>query len=128
MLELYFDGYCLTNPGTIGGYGVVIKKNNKIIKTISNHFTEIVSNNIVEYRGLNAGLTWLLDNDFEDEDIEVYGDSLLVINQMKGWWRIKKGIYKQMALVTKKLLGNFKNLTFTWIPREKNEEAHNLSQ
>lgn len=129
MLKLYFDGFCETNPSDKGSYGVVIYQDDEIIKTISGDiYGQIVSNNVAEYKGLLAGLKFLLDNNYEHEEIEVYGDSMLVIMQMNGLWRIKKGVYKDIALETKKLIKKFTNITFEWIPRDKNIEADKLSK
>jgi len=129
MIELYFDGYCETNPGVFGGYGVVIKKDNEIVKTISQTFTgENISNNVAEYKGLFAGLDYLLAEGLQDNDVSIYGDSMLVINQMSGTWRIKKGLYKNIAKQTKELVKKFSNIEFSWIPREQNTEADSLSR
>ena len=129
MYKLYFDGFCETNPSDSGNYGVIIYRDNKVIKTISgNIYGQIVSNNVAEYKGLLAGIKFLLDNTYEQEEIKVYGDSMLVIMQMKGLWRIKKGAYKEIAIETKNLIKKFSNIIFEWIPKEKNFEADELSK
>ena len=129
MFKLFFDGYCETNPNDWGKYGVVIYQDDKVIKTISGDiYGQVVSNNVAEYKGLLAGLKFLLNNNYEHEEIEVYGDSMLVIMQMNGLWRIKKGIYKEVALETKNLIKKFTDIVFEWIPRENNTLADELSK
>lgn len=129
MIELNFDGFCEINPGTIGGYGVIIKRNKKTMKLISERFSDVkISNNVAEYKGLFSGLLYLLNLDYNREEIRVYGDSMLVIMQMCGCWKIKKGLYKNIALETKKLIEKFSNISFEWIPREKNLVADELSK
>ncbi len=129
MIELFFDGFCETNPGTLGGFGVVIKNDGKIIKTISKSFNgEKISNNVAEYMGLFTGLTYLLENKLQHEEIRIFGDSMLVIMQTKGFWRIKKGFYKDIALKTQLLKKKFDNLKLEWIPREENTMADELSK
>lgn len=129
MIELYFDGFCMTNPGTSGGCGVLILEDGEIIKTISSKIVgSNISNNIAEYKGLILGLQYLLNSSLENEEINIFGDSKLVIMQMIGQWKIKKGLYKDVALEAKELLKKFSNINFKWIPREENEEADSLSQ
>ena len=58
--------------------------------------------------------------------------SNLVINQLNGKWRIKKGLYLSIAIKTKELLAYLRGLgsqvSFSWIPREQNEECDALSK
>lgn len=128
-LELFFDGFCEVNPGTTGSYGVVIKEDKEIIKTLSGKISgAVISSNIAEYKGLLAGLEYLFNNGFNQEEIRVFGDSMLVIKQMNKEWRIKKGLYKEIALEAKEMIKQFGNIFFEWIPREKNKEADSLSK
>jgi ribonuclease HI len=41
------------------------------------------TNNIAEYTAIIKVLEWLHDNNFENENILIKGDSLLVINQIE---------------------------------------------
>ena len=63
-----------------------------------------------------------------EAQIIVYGDSKLVIEQMFGSWKIRKGAYVPLALAAQRLLRQFKNIKGRWIPREKNEIADELSK
>jgi ribonuclease HI len=64
--------------------------------------------------------------------VVIHGDSKLVINQLTGRWRIKKGLYLSIAIETKQLLAHLRGLgwqiSFCWIPREQNEECDALSK
>ena len=60
--------------------------------------------------------------------INIYGDSMLVINQMTGKWKIKSGYYVDYATECKKFLKLFTNINLKWIPREENTYADNLSK
>lgn len=132
MYTMYFDGACgPTNPGGHIGCGVAIKdKYNKTIYTISKQFTPErfsgqTSNNLAEYTALFLGLKWCLNHNIIE--LNVIGDSKLVIMQMKGIFKIKKGTYVEAALETIKLKDKFKKITFEHVKREFNTEADELS-
>lgn len=130
MIEAYFDGFCEGNPYGKAGAGAVIQKDGEIIHTISDYIGEGVgiTNNVAEYEALRRALNYLKASGLNDERVIVYGDSKLVIEQMRGKWKIKKGIYKDSALEARKEIESFKNITFCWIPKEKNTQADELSQ
>jgi len=131
MINVWFDGCCAPiNPGGIASFGIIIKDQYKLLHSNSGIVGNPpeTSSNLAEYAGLQAALTWLLDNNLEIEKIYIYGDSNLVINQMFGTWKIKKGIYKNLAIQTKSLLKCFTDISGYWIPREQNSEADELSK
>ena len=131
MIEVCFDGACIPyNPGGIASYGIIIKKGKEYLFTGYGIIGSPpdTSCNLAEYAGFKAALIWLLTNELETEKIYIYGDSNLVINQMFGTWKIKKGIYKNLAIETKSLLKCFTDINGSWIPREQNSEADELSK
>lgn len=130
MIEAYFDGFCEGNPYGKAGAGAVIQRDGEIIHTISDYIGEggSITNNVAEYEALRRALNYLKASGLTDERVIVYGDSKLVIEQMRGKWKIKKGVYKDTALATRKELEGFKDINFCWIPREKNTQADGLSQ
>jgi len=84
-----------------------------------------VTNNYAEYVCLIKALEYL--GSLRDEKITVFSDSRLLVNQMKGEWRFKKGAYREKYIEAKELAGRFSDLRFEWIPREKNSEADELT-
>ena len=135
MIKAYFDGCCEPkNPGGTASYGAVIFKDDDRIWETSKIFIpkkgkeNQTSNNVAEYSGFISILEFLISMDLNKEAITVYGDSKLVIEQMFGDWRIKKGFYKPIALKAKKILENFPDITGEWIPREENGIADELSK
>ena len=126
LIEIYTDGLAEpTNPG-IGTYGYVIFVDGK--KTAARHgfAGEPVSNNYAEYEGVVKALREVEGR--ANETVVVYSDSKLVVNQMSGEWRFKKGTYVDKYLEAKELAGKFADLTFKWIPREQNADADELSR
>ena len=134
-LKAYFDGCCEpVNPGGTAAYGVVILRNRQKIFEASKLFVpqkgreKETSNNVAEYSGFKAILDYLITHNLTDAPITVYGDSNLVIQQMFGTWRIKFGFYVPIAKTCKAMLKQFPHITGTWIPKEKNSLADELSK
>lgn len=131
MIKIWFDGACTPrNPGGIATFGFVIKTDKKYLHH-DHGITGLppeTSCNLAEYAGLRAALIWLIQYNLTKEIIQIYGDSNLVINQMFGTWRIKNGIYSEIALETEKILKSFPYINGSWIPREQNSEADELSK
>ena len=83
---------------------------------------------MAEYAALCAALQFLLTKKLEDSIIEVRSDSALVVNQMSGNWKFRKGLYHEKYLEAVRLCARFAKLRFRWIPREENEEADRLTR
>lgn len=136
MIRCFFDGACEpVNPGGVASFGAVIFKDGKKIWESSDiMFPEdegrriTTSNNVAEYKGLQAILVRLHFLGAFNEEIIIMGDSKLVIKQMRGEWRIRQGIYVPFAKECRNLLQRFKRVKFQWIPREENGLADNLSK
>lgn len=131
IYKCYFDGSCMpSNPGGTIGYGVYItdgvnefRKSKTLLPDPKN------TNNIAEYLGFIFLLK--LMNSKTNCEIQIFGDSKLVISQMRGEWEIKKGAYKPYALEAQPLLEELKKnniVSIEWVPREQNEEADNQSK
>lgn len=132
IIKVHFDGACEPfNPGGRMGFGVHISGHT--VGVIHTHgeqtdFDSQNSNNVAEYRALNIALDWLIENGYSRNPIQVFGDSMLVIKQMNGDWRAKGGRYYSEYLRAQELRDQFQVITFTWVPREKNQIADDLSK
>jgi ribonuclease HI len=125
-IEIFTDGLAEPrNPG-IGTYAYVIYRNGELLAQASGFVGERVSNNEAEYEALIRGLKAVLP--YSAEQVAVMSDSQLLVNQMKGKWKVKKGAYRERHLEAKKLAGSFKSLEFMWVPREMNEKADALTK
>lgn len=124
MIEVYTDGRAEPNPG-LGTYGYVIYEDGR--RTHSEHGLagREVTNNFAEYFCLIKALERLKAH--RNEDVKVFSDSTLLVNQMSGKWKFKKGAYGEKYLEAKELARGFSKLRFEWIPREKNSEADELT-
>ena len=132
---VYFDGMCEPrNPGGNMGIGVfILNPKRERIFTYSkyrsaNEMNGQTSNNVAEYLGIIEAFNFILNNNLQDEKIICCRDSKLVINQTRGEWNCNSGIYSEYYYKAKEIKKNFKNISFEWIPREKNSFADNLSK
>jgi len=127
----HFDGSSKGNPGPSQCAWVVFDDQKNEIDRFIRKSKSDQTNNIAEYMGLIEILKYVLFS-FTIGEIEIFGDSKLVINQVNGLWRCKAPnlkIYYHKALEHMQSLKDHKKVvTLTWVPREQNTEADNLAQ
>jgi ribonuclease HI len=119
-----FDGCSKGNPG-IAGAGAVIYYDNQELWGDYFFVGEKYTNNHAEYAGLILGLHQAFEMNIQNLHVE--GDSLLVINQMKGIYKCKSPNLMDLYDKAKVLEKNFENITFTHILRNLNTRADELS-
>lgn len=117
MIKVFIDGASRKNPGH-AGIGYLIK-NGEIIISSGSKYIGIATNNVAEYMALYYSSLEL--NEYED--IEIFSDSLLLVNQMKGIYRIKN---EELGKIKRKIRLP-ENTIFTHIPRRLNKEADGLA-
>ena len=131
MLEVWIDGLCEpVNPRGIATYGFLVKHGGLVLareKGVIGRGNGM-SNNLAEYTALTKALCYLIEHNYTDEDIVVYSDSRLLVNQMLGIWNCNGGYYYPEYKRAKQLVSSFNSITFIWIPREQNMEADSLSR
>jgi probable phosphoglycerate mutase len=141
VYNCYFDGAISENPGGIMGWGCQILKNDEVVFESHNgapaHGDN--SNNVAEYKGLEMIFDYLLSESTEKGYPVIFGDSMMVIKQMTGRYKIgTEGLYVEMAKICKEKLElvkkkfKIKNVSqnpfFQWIPRDENEVVDALSK
>jgi ribonuclease HI len=124
-VTLYVDGSCKGNPGE-GGAGVVIKDEQERTLSQSKRYLGLVTNNVAEYQALILGLQEA--EQLGSQEVEIYLDSELVVNQVKGIYRVRDSKLKTLEGEVRRLLGHFARWVITHIPREKNREADRLAR
>ena len=87
-----------------------------------------VTNNFAEYKALVEVLTRLRALKKVNSEVVVRSDSQLLVGQMSKGWAVKGGGYLGMLKRARDLLKEFGNVSFEWIPRERNQEADLLSR
>jgi len=124
--HLQFDGGSNPNPGPCGGAFVVYtdkEKKNKISE--GGCFIPQGTNNIGEYTGLRVGLERCIE--LGVKHIHIEGDSLLVISQISGKWKVKNHILSVIHSEIMGMFSHFDTITARHIPREMNSYADSLS-
>jgi ribonuclease HI len=121
---MQFDGCSKNNPG-LAGAGAVIYHFDQEIWGEDFFVGEMFTNNHAEYAGLILGLQQakLLGI----KNLKVEGDSLLIINQMKGLYKCKSIHLIELYDKAKELEEYFDNIEFCHIFRNKNKRADELS-
>lgn len=119
-ITLYADGGSRGNPGhSASGIVLFDKDDKKIID--KGIYLGITTNNQAEYQALKFGLEEALK--LQAKEVKVYMDSLLVINQMKGIFKVKNRDLWPIHDSVKELVKKFHHVAFHQIPREMNKAA-----
>ncbi len=122
-IVITFDGGAMPNPGI--GYGSYnIKEEHKawyIYKKSREEYGDGLTNNQAEYMALISAIKSVTKMVGKNNDLKIYGDSLLVIKQISGEWKVKEKKLKPLFDDLKNLLFNFK--TFTIHHRSRNESV-----
>jgi len=119
-LKLYADGGSRGNPGpSASGFALMNMNNNVIVKT--GVYLGITTNNQAEYQALKLALEEALK--LGAREVHVYMDSLLVINQMLGIFKVKNRDLWPIHNTIEALTRQFHHVSFTHVPRELNKLA-----
>jgi len=119
-----FDGCSKGNPGPSGA-GAVIYKNNVEIWSGIDFVGTRTTNNVAEYHGLLLGLKNAILLGITD--IKVQGDSLLVIKQMNGEYKVNISHLTKLYEEAKNYEKQFQSVTYQHIYRTLNCRADELS-
>lgn len=84
------------------------------------------TSNVAEYLALIAGLAAAVEGCIGC--LHVMGDSRLVIRQMQGEWGCHSERLRPLYEKAWDLAREFDRIGFEWIPRERNEEADELTR
>lgn len=120
---LHFDGGSNPNPGPCAGAFVLFKDSDVIAE--GGHYIPQGTNNIGEYTGLLIGLEKA--RSLNISSLSVQGDSLLVISQITGKWKVNNEKLRELCEKAKYLIKSFNKIEFTHVLRAKNEHADRLS-
>ena len=124
MITAYFDGGARSNPGP-AGYGVyIVDDAGTVLAELSGSLGN-TTNNIAEYNGLIAALQWAVDN--KVTQITIKGDSLLIVEQMRGNYKVKNEGLRPLHMQARMLVMQIGDVKFEHVRRELNKEADRLS-
>lgn len=119
-MKMYTDGGSRGNPGPSASGFVLYDSDDKILYT-GGEYIGVTTNNQAEYRAVLLGLEQA--KTIGARTIHVYMDSLLVVNQMTGIFKIKNRDLWPINDAIHTLIKDFDKVTFTHVPRELNKAA-----
>lgn len=121
-IVLYTDGGSRGNPGPSAAGYVIIHKGEVVDQ--GGEYLGITTNNQAEYHGVRLGLEAALRQGIETLEVRV--DSMLVANQLNGIYKIKNRDLWPINDRVRDLVGQFKRVTFSHVPREFNQLADGM--
>ena len=122
----YVDGSSMGNPGE-AGYGIVLKNEKGETLEALGKYIGIATNNIAEYSGLLNCLELL--RKYQGKRIKVYSDSLLMVNQLNGYYKVKNDRLKVMFIKIQDILKKENiDLKIVHITRDQNHDADKLAR
>lgn len=121
-----FDGSCgPSNPAEYVGWGVSITINGDTLGVSGASRVVGGTNNLAEYLGAINGMKKALE--LGVRDIHLRGDSMLIINHLRGVWEAKSPHLIPLLKEAKSLLSQFDSHIVEWVPRRENFEANTLA-
>jgi len=118
--QLFCDGGSRGNPGPAASGAVLFDlKGEKIWH--GGKDCGRTTNNVAEYESLILGLEQAIE--LKITELDVFMDSKLAIEQMKGAWKVKNVGLKPLFEKAKNMCEELDKVKFTHIPREKNQIA-----
>ncbi len=127
---LYADGGARGNPGPAGAGAVAFDSIGKRVAEVADYLGE-TTNNVAEYEAVIRGLKELdaqFPGQMKSAEVTVRMDSKLVIEQMKGAYKVKHPNLIPRYLEAKNVIArSFGKVVFEHVPREKNADADELA-
>lgn len=120
-LKIFTDGGSRGNPGpSASGFVLLDAETNKVLVD-KGVYIGITTNNQAEYQALKLALEEAVR--MRVEHVDVYMDSLLVVNQMKGKFRVSNRDLWPTHDAIIALGRQFEHITYNHVPRELNSLA-----
>jgi len=126
---IYGDGGSRGNPGPAGSGAIIRNEAGETVATVS-EFLGITTNNVAEYTAILRALETLaamLESKTKDAEVHVRLDSMLVVKQMTGEWKLKHPGLKPLAARVGELVRLIKSVSFEHVYRDFNKDADRLA-
>jgi ribonuclease HI len=122
-LTVNVDGGARGNPGP-AAIGVVVRNDDGAVVEQVGETIGRTTNNVAEYRALLRGLE--LATAHGADEVELIGDSELVVRQIEGRYKVKHADMKELHAQAKAMLANFDSWSIRHVKRGQNADADAL--
>lgn len=128
--SIHADGGARGNPGPAGAGAVIRDGLGNIVGSVSK-FLGHQTNNFAEYEAVISAFETLLSlvpaKELKSTEVTVKLDSMLVVKQMQGEWKIKHPNLKPQHARLRELETKFGKISFVHVYREENSDADALA-
>jgi ribonuclease HI len=123
-LTAFVDGASRGNPGPAGAGAWIAPAEGR---PAEEHYQALgrTTNNVAEYRALLLALARAAAAGAEE--VDVFSDSLLLVQQVNGAYRVKADHLKPLLAEAVRRAKEFRRFSIAHVPREKNREADRLA-
>ena len=118
------DGAARGNPGPAGIGSVVVGEDGEVLAEVAEGIGE-TTNNVAEYKAAIAGLERAAE--IGASEVLLRSDSHLLIEQMKGNYRVKHPNLKPLHAEVARLARSFDRVAYEHVRRERNAHADRLA-
>jgi ribonuclease HI len=122
-LVVNVDGGARGNPGPAAIGAVVQDANGEVLEEHGERIG-IATNNVAEYKALLLGIARAAK--LGADEIELIGDSELIVRQVKGEYKVKDATMRELHGEVKRALRPFDSWSIRHVRRELNTEADRL--
>ena len=117
------DGGARGNPGPAAIAAVVQDASGGVLEESAERIGT-ATNNVAEYRALLLGIERAAA--LGAEELELVGDSELIVRQVKGEYKVKDAAMRELHAEAKRALAGFEGWSIRHVRRELNAEADRL--
>jgi ribonuclease HI len=117
------DGGSRGNPGPAGIAAVATDPAGEILAERSETIGT-ATNNVAEYRALLLGIA--LAKELEADEVEFIGDSMLIVEQVRGKWKVKQEHLRPLYTKAKDALRELPSWSIRHVKRDENTRADEL--
>jgi ribonuclease H / adenosylcobalamin/alpha-ribazole phosphatase len=121
--RLFTDGGARGNPGP-AAYAYVLEAEDGTVLAAHGEAIGVATNNVAEYRALVEGLRKAAEVGVGE--LEVVSDSQLVVEQMRGAYKVKDVRLRELWEEAQELADRLTKVRYTAVRREHNELADRL--
>jgi ribonuclease HI len=122
-LVVNVDGGARGNPGPAAIGAVVQDANGEVLEEHGERIG-VATNNVAEYRALLLGIARAAE--LGADELELIGDSELIVRQVKGEYKVKDAIMRELHGEVKRALRPFDSWSIRHVRRGLNTEADRL--